>query len=402
MKVDLSPIDSLLHPCEEVLSLDEFRKKISENRPLTVKAGFDPTAPDLHLGHTVLLNQLKKFQDLGHDIIFLVGDFTAMIGDPSGKNTTRPPLDKETVLANAKTYQEQVGKVIDMDKARIVFNSSWMDNMKADGIIRLASAATVARILERDDFHKRYLAQQPIALHEFLYPLMQGYDSVMLKSDIELGGSDQKFNLLMGRELQRHYGQVPQVVMTMPLIEGLDGVNKMSKSLNNYIGITEPAESMFGKLMSISDALMWKYIKVLRVWSEKEIKKSQIAVTEGLNPRDVKVELAKNIIKRFHSSKDAEDAYKAFIERFQKGVIPENLLTHEVNGPVALMQLIKQIGMTKSTSEAIRMIRQGGVKVDGVKIEDTQLVLIVPKDYIIQIGKRRIEKVCLKKDSKNL
>ncbi|OGV25903.1 MAG: tyrosine--tRNA ligase [Legionellales bacterium RIFCSPHIGHO2_12_FULL_37_14] len=395
MNLDLAQINSLINPCEEVLLIDELKDKLKQNRPLVVKAGFDPTAPDLHLGHTVLLNQLKLFQDLGHTVVFLVGDFTAMIGDPSGKNTTRPPLDKDTILANAKTYQQQVGKVLDMDKAKVVFNSSFMANMKADELIRLASLSTVARMLERDDFHKRYINQQPIALHEFLYPLMQGYDSVMLKADIELGGSDQKFNLLMGRELQKHFGQAPQIVMTLPLIEGLDGINKMSKSLDNYIGITESPENMFGKIMSVSDDLMWKYLKVLQVMPEDKLKKTQQKVNEGLNPRDVKIDLAKCIVTRFHSVKDAENAHKAFIERFQKGIIPEDLTAHEINKPIALILLMKQIGMTKSTSDSIRMIKQGAVKIDGVKIEDVDIKLTEPKDYIIQIGKRRIEKVCL-------
>jgi tyrosyl-tRNA synthetase len=393
MNADLSQMTALLAQCEEVLTRDELEKKLMTGKPLIIKAGFDPTAPDLHLGHTVLLNKLKQFQEFGHEVVFLVGDFTAMIGDPSGKNTTRPPLDKDEVLANAKTYQQQVGRVLDMEKTKVAFNSTWMSAMKADEMIRLAGTYTVARMLERDDFHKRFHGQQPIALHEFLYPLIQGYDSVMLKADIELGGSDQKFNLLMGRELQKQFGQAPQVVMTLPLIEGLDGVKKMSKSLNNYIGISESPESMFGKLMSVSDELMWKYIDVLQVMTPPELKKSREAVHQGLNPRDVKIQLAMSLVSRFHDQTSAEQAHQAFIDRFQKGQLPEDLIAHDLEGPLLLTQLMKALGMTKSTSEAIRMIQQGGVKVNGQKVEDPQLKLSDAAEYIVQIGKRRIEKV---------
>ncbi|MCX7115142.1 MAG: tyrosine--tRNA ligase [Gammaproteobacteria bacterium] len=398
MKADNLHMQTLIENCEEVLSKDEFEKKLLLGKPLLIKAGFDPTAPDLHLGHTVLLNKLKQFQDLGHQVIFLVGDFTAMIGDPSGKNVTRPPLDRDSVLENAKTYQNQVGLVLDLEKTRVVFNSEWMGVMKADEMIRLAGSYTLARMLERDDFHNRFHAQQPIALHEFLYPLMQGHDSVVLKADVEIGGTDQKFNLLMGRELQKQAGCSPQVVMTLPLIEGLDGVKKMSKSLNNYIGITEAPESMFGKIMSISDELMWKYLAVLQVMNSLELKQTKLKVDEGLNPRDVKIDLAKALITRFHDRSSAERAHLAFIERFQKGVIPDSLIEHVYNDPMGVVGLLKTLGMTKSTSEAIRLIEQGGVKVNGEKVSDTAAILNEEGEYIVQIGKRRIEKVVIKKD----
>lgn len=397
MNSDSTQLEILVTQAEEVLNKEELEKKLLLGKPMVVKAGFDPTAPDLHLGHTVLLNKLKQFQDFGHDVVFLVGDFTAMIGDPTGKNTTRPPLDRDAIIENAKTYQQQVAKVLNMEKTRVVFNSTWMDTMRADEMIRLAGTYTVARMLERDDFHKRFHAHQPIALHEFLYPLMQGYDSVMLKADLELGGNDQKFNLLMGRELQKHFGQAPQVVMTMPLIEGLDGVKKMSKSLNNYIGITEEPETMFGKLMSISDELMWKYLDILRVMDRQALEKTQQAVKEGLNPRDVKVQLGMGIVNRFYDKATAEAAHTAFIERFQKGFIPEDLKAHDFDSPMQLTQLLKTLGMTKSTSESIRMIQQGGVKVNGHKVEDVQTTLSENAEYIVQIGKRRIEKVKIKK-----
>lgn len=390
-----SQFELLVAGCDEVISADELKAKLLLGKPLLVKAGFDPTAPDLHLGHTILLNKLKQFQELGHQVIFLVGDFTAMIGDPTGKNVTRQPLSREKIIENAKTYADQVSRVLDMDKTLLRFNSSWMDGMKADGIIRLASSYTVARMLERDDFHKRYYSQQPIAIHEFLYPLLQGYDSVVLKADVELGGTDQKFNLLMGRELQKQEGQAPQVVMTLPLMEGLDGEKKMSKSLNNYIGITESPDTMFGKLMSISDELMWKYLRLLEVVSSAELEKTQEAVREGLNPRDVKIGLAEAIVTRFHHQQAAADAHRAFIERFQKGVIPENLPTTTFNEPVALTHLLKMLGMTKSTSEAGRLIDQGGVRINGEKVSDTSTQLNESGEYIIQIGKRRIEKVII-------
>jgi tyrosyl-tRNA synthetase len=385
--------------CEEVLPLPEFEKKLTKDRPLIIKAGFDPTAPDLHLGHTVLINKMRQFQLLGHKVIFLIGDFTAMIGDPTGKNVTRMPLSKEAVIENAKTYQEQVFKILDPEKTSVMFNSAWLGKMDAVDMIRLAATHTVARMLERDDFSKRYSSGQPIAIHEFLYPLIVGFDSVELKADIEIGGADQKFNLLMGRELQKHYGHEPQVVMMTPLIEGLDGVKKMSKSLNNYIGISESADSMFGKLMSISDELMWRYYDLLSFKSQHQIQELKKAVVEGLNPRDVKIDLAKEIIERFHDKTQAEGAHHAFIERFQKGEIPDDLaeLCVMSSEPIVLSQLLKQLDLTKSTSEAIRLTNQGGVKVNGERVGDPSTRLSYDETYIIQVGKRRIAKVRIQK-----
>lgn len=387
----------LLNGCEEILPAQEFEKKLLKNKPLTIKAGFDPTAPDLHLGHTVLLNKLRQFQLRGHNIIFLIGDFTAMIGDPSGKNVTRKPLNAEAVLENAKTYQEQVFKILSPETTRIVFNSEWMGKMNATDLIRLASTYTVARMLERDDFNKRYQTGQPIAIHEFIYPLIQGYDSVMLKADIEFGGADQKFNLLMGRELQKHFAMEPQVIIMTPLIEGLDGVKKMSKSLNNYIGITEPAESMFGKIMSISDDLMWRYIDLLSFKPEVEKAALKKATLEGLNPRDVKIELAKELIARFHDKNQAEMAHQEFIARFQKGEIPADLVEQKIQcaEPMGISQLLKQLDLTKSTSESNRLIEQGAVTINNERISDTHLKLKFEEPYVIQVGKRRIAKVQL-------
>lgn len=389
----------LMRGCEEVLPQHEFAKKLQKNIPLKVKAGFDPTAPDLHLGHTVLLNKLRQFQIYGHEVIFLIGDFTAMIGDPTGKNVTRMPLSEETVIENAKTYQEQVFKILDPAKTTVAFNSQWLSKFNAVDLIRLAATHTVARMLERDDFNKRYTNGQPIAIHEFLYPLLQGYDSVALKADVELGGTDQKFNLLMGRELQKHYGLEPQVVMMTPLIEGLDGVKKMSKSLDNYIGINEPAVDMFGKIMSVSDELMWRYIDLLSFKTGVEIQKLKQAVSAGLNPRDVKIDFAKEIVARFHNQEQAENVHREFIERFQKGVIPDNLEEMSViaNEPVNLAQLLKQVDLTASTSESIRMVKQGAVKINGDKVSDPALLLPIDNTYIIQVGKRRIAKLRLQK-----
>ncbi len=389
----------LMRGCEEVLPQHEFAKKLQKNIPLKVKAGFDPTAPDLHLGHTVLLNKLRQFQIYGHEVIFLIGDFTAMIGDPTGKNVTRMPLSEETVIENAKTYQEQVFKILDPAKTTVAFNSQWLSKFNVVDLIRLAATHTVARMLERDDFNKRYTNGQPIAIHEFLYPLLQGYDSVALKADVELGGTDQKFNLLMGRELQKHYGLEPQVVMMTPLIEGLDGVKKMSKSLDNYIGINEPAVDMFGKIMSVSDELMWRYIDLLSFKTGVEIQKLKQAVSAGLNPRDVKIDFAKEIVARFHNQEQAENAHREFIERFQKGVIPDNLeeMSLIVNEPVNLAQLLKQVDLTASTSESIRMVKQGAVKINGDKVSDPALLLPIDNTYIIQVGKRRIAKLRLQK-----
>ncbi|CAM2982044.1 tyrosyl-tRNA synthetase [Legionella steigerwaltii] len=397
MIVEDSVCSELIRGCEEVLPQHELEKKLQKGTSLKIKAGFDPTAPDLHLGHTVLLNKLRQFQQYGHEVIFLIGDFTAMIGDPTGKNVTRLPLSQETVLENAKTYQEQVFKILDPLKTRVAFNSQWLGQFSAVDLIRLAATHTVARMLERDDFNKRYTTGQPIAIHEFLYPLLQGYDSVALKADVELGGSDQKFNLLMGRELQKHYGLEPQVVMMTPLIEGLDGVKKMSKSLDNYIGINEPAVDMFGKIMSISDELMWRYIDLLSFKTGKEIKNLKNSVAQGVNPRDIKIDFAKEIVTRFHDQTQAERAHKEFIERFQKGAIPEDLeeQTISMQEQLSLAQILKQMNLTQSTSEAIRLVKQGAVKVNGDKVEDATLVLTAGQTYIIQVGKRRIAKLHL-------
>lgn len=385
----------LIRGCEEVLLEHELVKKLQKGTPLRIKAGFDPTAPDLHLGHTVLLNKLRQFQQAGHQVIFLIGDFTGMIGDPTGKNITRTPLSKEQVLENAKTYQEQVFKILDSEKTIIAFNSEWLGRMDAADLIRLASTHTVARMLERDDFRKRYTTGEPIAINEFLYPLLQGYDSVALKADVELGGTDQTFNLLMGRELQKHYGHEPQVVMMTPIIEGLDGVKKMSKSLNNYIGINEPADTMFGKLMSISDDLMWRYIDVLSFKTGPEIEKIKEAVESGLNPRDVKINFAKEIVARFHNEQDAELAHQAFIARFQKKIVPDNLelQTLRCDRATTITQLLKQAGLTTSTSDSNRMIKQGAVKIDGEKISNGSFCLPVGNTYIIQVGKQRLAKL---------
>ncbi|CAM4424685.1 MAG: Tyrosine--tRNA ligase [Legionella sp.] len=397
MIVEDSVCSELMRGCEEVLPQQELEKKLQKGTPLKIKAGFDPTAPDLHLGHTVLLNKLRQFQQYGHEVIFLIGDFTAMIGDPTGKNVTRIPLSQEAVIENAKTYQEQVFKILDPQKTTVAFNSQWLGQFTAVDLIRLAATHTVARMLERDDFNKRYNSGQPIAIHEFLYPLLQGYDSVALKADVEFGGTDQKFNLLMGRELQKHYGLEPQVVMMMPLIEGLDGVKKMSKSLDNYIGINEPASDMFGKIMSISDELMWRYIDLLSFKTGKEIQGLKDSVTQGANPRDIKIDFAKEIIIRFHDQAQAEQAHKEFIERFQKGVIPDDLEEFTIinDDSLSLAQLLKQMNLTQSTSESMRMVKQGAVKINGEKAEDPALVLVSGQSYVIQVGKRRIAKLHL-------
>jgi tyrosyl-tRNA synthetase len=383
---------------EEILLESELVERLKLGRPLRVKAGFDPTAPDLHLGHTVLINKLRHFQDLGHHVMFLIGDFTAMIGDPTGKNTTRPPLSREQVLANAETYKAQVFKILDPERTEVCFNSTWFNELGAAGMIRLASRYTVARMLERDDFAKRYGNQQPIAVHEFLYPLCQGYDSVAIKSDVELGGTDQKFNLLVGRELQKQEGQTPQIVQMMPLLEGLDGVNKMSKSLGNYIGITESGRDMFGKLMSVSDELMWRYYDLLSFRSNAEIAALKQQVAEGRNPRDIKVELAQEIITRFHDRAAAEDALSDFEARFQRNAIPDDLPQLSLAAPsegLPVLQVIKLAGLTASTSEAIRMIAQGGVRIDGEKLEDRGLVLAVGAKVVLQVGKRKFAEVTI-------
>ena len=382
---------------DELLLEHELKQKLAQNRPLRIKAGFDPTAPDLHLGHTVLLNKMRQLQDLGHHALFLIGDFTGMIGDPTGKNATRPPLTREQVLANAQSYREQVFKVLDPTKTEVVFNSTWMDKFSAVDLIRLAATHTVAQMLERDDFSKRYKGSQPIAIHEFIYPLVQGYDSVALKADIELGGTDQKFNLLMGRELQKHFGQPSQCVLTMPLLEGLDGINKMSKSLGNYVGITDAPQEMFGKLMSVSDELMWRYLELLSFESLGTIAKWREEVAQGRNPRDIKVLMAQEIVARFHSKQAAVDALAEFEARFQKGVLPDDMpeisvLIADVH--IGVTQMLKQAGLVASTSEALRMIDAGAVKLDGEKVSDKALQLKAGV-VVAQVGKRKFGRVTI-------
>lgn len=387
----------LRYGADEVLIEAELIKKLEENRPLIIKAGFDPTAPDLHLGHTVLINKLKQFQDAGHQVNFLIGDFTAMIGDPTGKNVTRKPLSREAVVENAKTYQEQVFKILDPDKTRVRFNSEWMGVMSSAEMIQLAAKHTVARMLERDDFHKRYKGGQPIAIHEFLYPLIQGYDSVVMRSDVELGGTDQKFNLLMGRHLQEVYGQRPQIVLTMPILEGLDGVQKMSKSLNNYIGIADAPDDMFGKIMSISDELMWRYFELLSFRPVREIEKWRQECLEGANPRNCKVSLGQEIVNRFHGASAASRALENFEARFQKGAQPDDMLelvlSSEGAANLAVGNLLKLAGLVESTSEAMRMIRQGAVKIDGEKVDDVKLIIPVGARHVYQVGKRKFARV---------
>ncbi|CAN5403245.1 tyrosine--tRNA ligase [soil metagenome] len=382
---------------EEILNESELVELLQSGKKLRIKAGFDPTAPDLHLGHTIMLNKLKQFQDLGHEAIFLIGDFTGMIGDPSGKSTTRVALSQEQVLANAKTYEQQIYKILDPEKTKVMFNSQWLGAKTATDIIQLAATHTVARMLERDDFHKRFTTNKPISIHEFLYPLLQGYDSVALQADVELGGTDQKFNLLMGRELQKHYGQKPQVVITLPLIEGLDGVQKMSKSLGNYIGVTDAAEEMFGKIMSISDELMWRYLNLLTLLPKPEITAWQQEVTAGTNPRDIKFKLAADIVARFHDQNAAVQAQEAFIARFQKGTIPvlEEQTFAIAETEMLIAKLLKEIGLVSSTSEALRMIEQGAVKMDGAKVTDTHLVLHKGNSHVYQVGKRRFARIRL-------
>lgn len=383
---------------EEILLKDDLEKRLATGKRLRIKAGFDPTAPDLHLGHTVLLNKMRQFQDLGHEVMFLIGDFTGMIGDPTGKSATRPPLTRDDVIENARTYEQQIFKVLDPEKTLVMFNSSWMGGMSSADMIKLMAQHTVARMLERDDFSKRYKSGQPIAIHEFLYPLIQGYDSVEMRADVELGGTDQKFNLLVGRQLQEAYGQKPQVVITMPLLEGLDGVQKMSKSLGNYIGISEPAEEMFGKLMSISDDLMWRYFELLSFRPTSEIEALKQGVAEGRNPRDVKFELCAEIITRFHDKQAADQAHQAFIARFQKGLMPDDMpevtLTAGAQG-LAIANVMKDAGLTSSTSEALRMIKQGAVKIDSERVSDKNTVLNSGMVCVIQVGKRRFTRVTM-------
>ncbi|NOH27397.1 tyrosine--tRNA ligase [Vibrio mediterranei] len=380
---------------DELIPEEELIAKLKENRPLRIKLGADPTAPDIHLGHTVILNKLRAFQDLGHDVTFLIGDFTGMVGDPTGKNTTRPPLTREDVLRNAETYKEQVFKILDPAKTTIAFNSEWLSELGAEGMIRLAANQTVARMLERDDFKKRYGNNQPIAIHEFMYPLLQGYDSVAMKTDVELGGTDQKFNLLMGRELQKSHGQKPQVVLTMPLLVGLDGEKKMSKSAHNYIGVSEAPSEMFGKIMSISDELMWSYYELLSFRPLGEIEQFKADVEGGANPRDIKILLAKEIIARFHTEADADAAEQEFINRFQKGAMPDEMPEFEFEAGLPIGNLLKEAALVNSTSDAMRMIRQGAVKIDGEKVEDTKLVPAAGQ-AVYQVGKRKFARVTLK------
>lgn len=383
---------------DEILPEEDLIEKLKSGKTLTIKAGFDPTAPDLHLGHTVLINKLRTFQQLGHKVVFLIGDFTGLIGDPTGKNVTRKPLSKEQVLENAKTYQEQVFKILDEDKTEIRFNSEWMDGLGAAGMIKLAASQTVARMLERDDFKKRYNNGQPIAIHEFLYPLVQGWDSVALESDVELGGTDQRFNLLMGRELQKEQGQKQQSIVMVPLLEGLDGVQKMSKSLNNYIGITDAPNDMFGKVMSISDDLMWRYYDLLSFRPLEEIAELKTRVANGENPRDIKITLAKEIIARFHDDAAAEGAHQDFIQRFQKNAIPDDMPELEIalsDEGIAIGNLLKEANLVGSTSDAMRMIKQGAVKINGDKVEDTRLVITEKGENVYQVGKRKFARITL-------
>ena len=383
---------------DAILVEEELKERLKTGKPLKIKAGFDPTAPDLHLGHTVLINKLRTFQQLGHEVIFLIGDFTGLIGDPTGKNVTRKPLSKEDVLANAQTYKEQVFKILDPTKTTVRFNSEWMNELGAAGMIKLAASQTVARMLERDDFKKRYANEQPIAIHEFLYPLVQGWDSVALEADVELGGTDQRFNLLMGRELQKAQGQSQQTVLMMPLLEGLDGVQKMSKSLNNYIGITDAPNDMFGKIMSISDELMWRYFDLLSFRPIAEIDQLKAAVADGANPRDTKILLAKEIIERFHDSASAEAAHADFIQRFQKNAIPDDMpevtITLGEDG-IGIANLLKEASLVASTSDAMRMIKQGAVKINGEKVEDTKLCLQQTDTAVYQVGKRKFARITL-------
>jgi tyrosyl-tRNA synthetase len=393
--------------CDELIVESELREKLRDGRPLRVKLGMDPTAPDLHLGHTVVINKLRQFQDLGHQVQFLIGDFTGMIGDPSGKNETRPALSREQILQNAKTYQDQVFKILDANRTEILFNSKWSDELGAAGLIRVAAKWTVARMLERDDFAKRYAARQPIAVHEFLYPLMQGYDSVAMKSDVELGGTDQKFNLLVGRDLQKQYGQRQQCIVTMPLLEGINGPEKMSKSLGNYVGISEPSETIFGKLMSISDTLMWRYIELLSFEPIETVDKWKKEVGEGANPRDVKVRFAREVVARFHGLPAAEKAFADFEARFKHGGLPESMPEIIVTIPdgvqkslgraqeVPIVKVLKESQLVSSTAEAIRMIEQGGVRINGEKVADKALAVKRGDTVVLQVGKRKFARVTL-------
>jgi tyrosyl-tRNA synthetase len=391
-------LQELVRGTDEVLPEDGLESKLKLGRPLIVKAGFDPTAPDLHIGHTVLINKMRQFQEFGHEVVFLIGDFTGMIGDPSGKNTTRPPLSPDEVKANAETYEAQIFKILDEKTTRIEFNSNWMADIDAAGLIKLASHHTVARMLERDDFNKRYTSGQPISIHEFLYPIVQGYDSVALKADVELGGTDQKFNLLVGRQLQQDYGQEPQIVVTMPLLEGLDGVQKMSKSLGNYVGITDAPGEMFGKIMSISDDLMWRYFELLSFRTLDDIAGLRDRVNDGLNPRDAKFELALELVERFHDAKAAAAAKDEFVARFQQGAMPEEMPEQTLaskDGRLGIAHLLRGAGLVSSTSEAFRMIKQGAVRIDGVRVENSSLEIDAGTTNVYQVGKRKLSRVSL-------
>ncbi len=377
---------------EAILLEGELRERLVSGKRLRVKAGFDPTAPDLHLGHTVLINKMQHFQELGHEVVFLIGDFTGMIGDPSGRSTTRPPLSREEVVANAETYEQQIYKILDPARTQVMFNSAWMSKMKAADLIRLAAKHTVARMLERDDFHRRYSDQEPIAIHEFLYPLIQGYDSVAMQADVELGGTDQKFNMLVGRELQREYGQPPQIVITLPILEGTDGVNKMSKSLGNYVAINEPSDEQFGKLMSISDELMWRYLELLSTEDMHTIEQWRTQVEQGLNPRDVKVRLAKEIVTRFHGKRAAEQAHERFVAQFQRHELPTDIPERDVvtaGARITVAQTLKAAELTASTSESIRLIKQGAVSMNNQRVEDPQYELATGARVLFKVGKRR-------------
>lgn len=390
-------MDLICRGTDEVIQVEQLEKKLSRGKPLVVKAGFDPTAPDLHVGHTVLINKMRHFQELGHTVVFLIGDFTGFIGDPTGKNVTRPPLTEEEIAENAKTYKEQVFKILDKDATVVDYNSRWMSAMSPVDFVRLTGKYTVARMLERDDFKKRYANEQSISIHEFLYPIVQGYDSVALKADVELGGTDQKFNLLVGRHMQEHYGQEPQVVITVPLLEGLDGVKKMSKSLDNYIGIDEPANEIFGKTMKLSDDIMWRYFELLSFRPLSEIEGFKKDIANGTNPRDIKFLLAQELVARFHSAQAAEDAQQAFIARFQKGALPEDIPECNLAAPdgMPIANAVKEAGLVASTSEALRMLKQGAVKVDGEKVQDKKLVFALGSSQVVQVGKRRIAKIVI-------
>lgn len=382
----------------EILNEEDLRAKLQKGRPLRIKAGFDPTAPDLHLGHVVLLNKLRQFQELDHEVLFLIGDFTGMIGDPTGKNVTRKPLNRSEVAANAQTYEAQVYKILSPEKTEVCFNSSWMDRMSAAELIRLAAKTTVARMLERDDFEQRYRSGQPIAVHEFLYPLIQGYDSVALRADVELGGTDQKFNMLVGRQLQVGFGQEPQVVLTLPILEGLDGVQKMSKSLGNAIGISEPPEQMFGKLMSISDQALWRYLELLSQRPQSEIQRWRRNIEEGANPRDLKVSLAEELVERFHGRGEALRAHQRFVAQFRHGTVPTDIAVRELRTrirAIPIANLLKEAGLTASTSESMRMIDQGAVRIDGERISDRKAVMEAGRTYLLQVGKRRFARIAL-------